>query len=188
VTDVSSASIEADIARLETRLRQLKVQYDMFFNGALPREPFELRADVERLIKRYSNAPIRKYAQRFHFNSLVSRFNSLSELWTKTIRNLEEGDRPSPAAAGRGPSEKVLTTCRIHDPIKEQELLRFVHSRYLEARRKMGGANGKVSFSDFVRGITSQAKSLRDKSGCDEIELRLIVADQKVHLKARPGR
>ena len=124
--EASSASIEADIARLETRLRELKIQYDMFFNGALPREPFELRADVERLIRRHSGSPIRKYAQRFHFNSLVSRFNSLSELWSKTIRTLEEGDRPAPGSVGRGPTEKVLTSCRLHDPIKEQELLRFV--------------------------------------------------------------
>ena len=186
--EASSASIEADIARLETRLRELKIQYDMFFNGALPREPFELRADVERLIKRHSNAPIRKYAQRFHFNSLVSRFNSLSELWSKTIRTLEEGDRPAPSVAGRGNGEKVVTTCRIHDPVKEQELLRFLHSRFVEARRKIGDANGRVPFKDFVRGVSSQAKALRDRSGCDEIELRIVVVDRTVHLKARPGR
>ena len=186
--EASTASIESDIARLETRLRELKVQYDMFFNGALPREPFELRHDIERLIKRYSNAPIRKYAQRFHFNSLVSRFNSLSELWTKTIRTLEEGERPAPGSVGRGDGEKILTSCRIHDPVKEQELLRFLHSRFLEARRKIGGANGKVSFREFVRGVSSQAKVLRERSGCDEVELRIIVVDRKVHLRARPGR
>lgn len=188
MSEVSSATVEADISRLETRLRELKVQYDMFFNGATPREPFELRSDVERLIKRYSNAPIRKYAQRFHFNSLVSRFNSLSELWAKTVRAMEEGDRPAPAVSDRGPAEKVLTTCRVQDPVKEQELLRFLHSRFLEARRKMGEENGKVGFSDFVRGVASQAKNLRKKSGCEEIELRLVVVDRKVHLRARPGR
>jgi hypothetical protein len=188
VTEFSSASIEADIAQLEIRLRQLKVQYDMFFNGALPREPFELRADVERLIKRYSNAPIRKYAHRFHFNSLVSRFNTLSELWTKTIRSMEEGDRPVPVLAERGPTEKLLATCRIQDTRKDQDLLREMHSRFIEARRKMGEENGKLSFKDFVRGVASQARTLREKSGCEEVELRLLVVDRKVHLRARPGR
>jgi hypothetical protein len=188
VTDLSPTSIEADIALLDSRLRQLKVQYDMFFNGALPREPYELRADVERLIKRYANAPIRKYAQRFHFNSLVSRFNTLAELWTKTIRNMEEGDRPGPAAAGRGPSETVVSTCRIHDANEEQEALRSLHSHYLEARRKMGDGNGKVGFKAFLRGIAAQAAELRKKSGCEEVELRIVLADRKVQLKARPGR
>ena len=188
MTDAAPATIEADIARLESRIRQLKVQYDMFFNGAVQREPYELRADVEQLIKRYSNAPIRKYAQRFHFNSLVSRFNSLSELWTKTVRTLEEGDRPVPGILDRGRTEKVLTTCRVKDPVKEQELLRFLHSRFLEARRKIGEENGRVTFKDFVRGVTSQTGRLRKKSGCEQVELRLVVVDRKVQLKARPGR
>jgi hypothetical protein len=101
---------------------------------------------------------------------------------------MEEGDRPAPAVSDRGPAEKVLTTCRVQDPVKEQELLRFLHSRFLEARRKMGEENGKVGFSDFVRGVASQAKNLRKKSGCEQIELRLVVVDRKVHLRARPGR
>jgi hypothetical protein len=52
----------------------------------------------------------------------------------------------------------------------------------------MGEENGKVGFSDFVRGVASQAKNLRKKSGCEQIELRLVVVDRKVHLRARPGR
>ena len=90
--DVSS-SIEADIHRLEIGIRQLKMQYDMFFAGSLPREPFELRSELESLIRRNSNATIGKYAHRFHFNTLVSRFNTLSELWCKTLRAREEGER-----------------------------------------------------------------------------------------------
>jgi len=187
ISSPSSRKIEDDIARLETGLRQLKVQYDMFFAGALPREPHELRANVQRLIKRYSNAPIRKYAHRYHFNSLVHRFNSFSELWSKTIRNLEEGEQPLPVVADRA-AEKVLTTCRIRDPLKEQELLRHLHSSFLEAQRKLGKGNGQLPFDRFVRVISSQAQSLREKTRCNQIELRIIVEDQKVHLKARPGR
>jgi len=93
VQDVLSTELEADIGRLEAGIRQLKIQYDMFFAGSIPKQPLELRAEIERLIKRYSNASIRKYSARFHFNSLVSRFNSMSELWAKTIRTLEEGER-----------------------------------------------------------------------------------------------
>ena len=187
VTDASSPKIEAEMARLEANLRQLKIQYDMFFSGALPRAPHELRVDVERLIKRYSTTSMQKYAHRFRFNSLVSRFNSLSELWGKTIRTREEGERPVRAFAFRA-GENVLTTCRIRDPIKEQELIRRLHARFLEARRKIESRNGKVSFESFFRVIASQAKNLRKKTRCDHIELRIIVEDKKVQLKARPGK
>ena len=63
---------------------------------------------LEKIIKRHMNSTMQKYAQRFHFNSLVSRFNSLSELWGKTMRSREEGDRPAPAMADReGPREQL---------------------------------------------------------------------------------
>lgn len=183
----SSGRIEDDIARLERSLRQLKIQYDMFFAGALPREPHELKANVQRLIKRYSNAPIRKYAHRFQFNSLVHRFNSFSELWSKTIRGLEEGEQPLPVVSDRA-AEKVLTTCRVRDPLKEQDLLRHLHTSFVEAQRRLGSGNGQLPFDRFVRAIASQAQNLREKTRCSQIELRIIVEDRKVHLKARPGK
>ncbi len=185
-----TGGIEADIERLEAGIRQLKIQYDMFFSGATPKQPVDLRADVERMIRRYSNAPIRKYAHRFHFNSLVGRFNVLSELWAKSLRTMEEGERTPPAAVPRAasPEERVLARCRFHDPLHEQEVLKLLHARYLEARRKCGGELGKISFESFLRGVASQAERLRQTSGCDQVELRLVLHEGKVLLKARPGR
>lgn len=187
--DVSSPAIEADLERLEASIRQLKVQYDMFFAGALPRQPFELRAQCEHLVRRYSNAPIRKYVHRFHFNALVSRYNSLAEFWTKTLRSIEEGNRPVPALLERHDGgERTITTCRVQDPRRERESLKILHDCFVEARRKIGIHDTKVSFESFVQGVTSQADRLRRSSGCEEVELRLVVENRKVHLKARPGR
>lgn len=186
--DVYSSEIEADIVRLENGIRQLKIQYDMFFAGSVPKQPFELRGEIERIIKRYSNAPIRKYAARFHFNSLVSRFNSLSELWAKTIRSLEEGERPAPAVADRaGNGEQILARLTVKDPMGEKSHLRTLHARLVDARRK-AGEEGKLSFESFVRSVSVQTGRLREKTGCEKVELRVIVQDRKVVVKARPGR
>lgn len=187
--DVLSTELEADIVRLESGIRQLKIQYDMFFAGSVPKQPHELRSEIERLIKRYANAPIRKYSARFHFNSLVSRFNSLSELWAKTIRTLEEGDRPAPAVADRaGSGEQVLARCTVEDPAGEKPHMKLLHARLLEARKKSGEDAGKLSFESFVRSVSTQAGKLREKTGCAKVELRVIVQDRKVVVKARPGR
>src|SRR5262245_47187030 len=181
--------MESDLERLELGIRQLKIQYDMFFAGSLPRPPVELRTDIERLLKRYANAPIKRYATRFHFNSLVGRYNSLTELWSKTTRQREEGDRPAPALAERaGGDEQILARCSVANPKDEQESMKLLHSRFLEARRRTGDDAGKLSFESFVRGIQSQAGKLRDQSGCDRVELRLVIRDRKVQIKARPGR
>jgi hypothetical protein len=189
VQDVVSTELEADIVRLESGIRQLKIQYDMFFAGSVPKQPFELRTEVERIIRRHTVTPIRKYAPRFHFNSLVSRFNSMSELWAKTIRSLEEGDRPAPAVADRaGNAEHLVARCTITSPADDRDNLRLLHARLLEARKKGGEGSGKVSFETFVKSVGAQAGKLREKTGCDKVELRVIVVDRKVVVKARPGR
>jgi hypothetical protein len=190
VPDLPNLGIEADIERLEAGLRQLKIQYDMFFAGAIPRQPLELRSELERLIKRYTNAPLRKYAHRFHFSSLAARYNSLSELWSKTLKGTEEGARPVPSLLDRPATEteRLLARCRIHDVIGEQESLKLLHARFLEARRKAGCDGRSVGFESFLRGVSAQAERLRESSGCSDVELRLVLHEGKVLLKARPGR
>jgi hypothetical protein len=180
--------IEADLRRLEVGIRQLKVQYDMFFAGALKREPFEMRAELERIIKKHANSPIQKYAQRFHLNTLVSRFNSLSELWGKTIRSREEGDRPAPAMVDRGgPREQLVARCRFHDATTDQAELQRLYRRFVETRQRLDAGKRVVSYEKFALGVSSQSQRLQKESGCAEIELRVVVHDHKVLVKARPG-
>lgn len=182
-------SIEVDISRLENGIRQLKIQYDMFFAGAIPLQPMELRGEIERLIRRNSTEPIQRYAHRFHFNSLVSRFNCLSELWIKTIRSREEGERPVPAAANLRDTRQVdPDRCTISDPEQDTEELKRLHARYMAQRCRAEGKTPNISFKKFVKGITTQAERLRKKTACEKIELRIIVEDGKVHLKARAGK
>ena len=187
--EVVSTELEADLGRLERGIRQLKIQYDMFFVGSVPKQPLELRSELEKIIRRHSVTPIRRYADRFHFNALVSRFNSLSELWAKTLRALEEGDRPAPAVADRaGGAEQIVSRCTLTDPAKERDILKLLHARLLDARKKAGDPTGKLSFENFVLSVSAQARKMREKTGCDKVDLRVIVLDRKVMVKARPGR
>jgi hypothetical protein len=190
VPDRPDVGIEADIERIEAGIRQLKIQYDMFFAGAIPKQPLELRSALERLLKRYTNAPLRKYAHRFHFSSLAARYTSLSELWAKTLKTMEEGDRSALVIHDRPvvETERLIARCKIHDAVAEQEVIKLLHARFLEARRKAGGDPAKISFESFLRGVSAQADRLRETSGCDQVELRLVLHEGKVLLKARPGR
>jgi hypothetical protein len=64
----------------------------------------------------------------------------------------------------------------------------LLHARLLEARKKSGEGPGKLSFDSFVKSVSVQAGKLREKTGCAKVELRVIVQDRKVVVKARPGR
>ena len=90
--------------------------------------------------------------------------------------------------ADRVKNERLLTSCRVADPSQEEASMKLLHARFVEARKKAGEGEDGVSFRAFVKGIASQTRRLKDKTGCEEIELRIVVQDRKVQLKARPGR
>jgi len=183
--------IEGELRKLEVGIRQLKIQYDMFFAGALKREPVEQRADLDRAIKRHANAPNQKFHQRFMLNALVSRYNSLTELWGKTLRAREEGNRPAAAVAEmeHKPKEQLVARCRVQaGQGGDDPELRRLYNRFVETRARLGGAKRDVSYEKFLRGVSGETARLHKQSGCGEIELRVVVHDDKVLLKARPGR
>ena len=82
-----AAAIEKQLAKLEDDVRKLKIDFDIFFNGAAKRPPLEARARLESHIKRLMDNRSLSYAQRYKLNSLVARFSSYRELWRRTLRS-----------------------------------------------------------------------------------------------------
>ncbi len=81
-----AAEIDKQLARLEDDIRKLKVDFDIYFNGATKRAPLEARARLEAYIKRVSDNRSLTYSQRYQLNALVARFTSYRELWRRTLR------------------------------------------------------------------------------------------------------
>ena len=85
-----AAAIDKQIAKVEDDVRRLKIEFDIFFNGAVKRPPLEARARVESQIKRLLDNRAMSYAQRYKLNGLVSRYTSYRELWRRTLRSKGE--------------------------------------------------------------------------------------------------
>src|SRR5215204_6331380 len=81
-----AAAIDKQLGKLEDDVRRLKIDFDIFFNGAVKRPPLEARARLESQIKRLSDNRALAYAQRYKLNQLVARFTSYRELWRRTLR------------------------------------------------------------------------------------------------------
>ncbi len=81
-----SNDIDMQLSRMEDDIRKLKIDFDIFFNGTSKRPPFEARARLESYIKRIADNRNLSYAQRYYFNTLVSRFTSYRELWRRTLK------------------------------------------------------------------------------------------------------
>lgn len=78
--------IDMQLSRMEDDIRKLKIDFDIFFNGATKRAPLEARARLDSFIKRIADNRNLSYAQRYQFNTLVARFTSYRELWRRTLK------------------------------------------------------------------------------------------------------
>ncbi len=80
------AEIDQQLSRLEDDIRKLKIDFDIYFNGAVKRPPLEARARLDSYIKRLADNRNLSFAQRYYFNTLVARFTSYRELWRRTLK------------------------------------------------------------------------------------------------------
>ena len=95
---------DEQLTRLEDDIRRLRIEFDIFFNGAAKRPPYDTKGRVETLLKRLGDDRTLTYAQRYRYNSLAARYNAFRDLWRRTMQGREEGrdhghledDRPSP--------------------------------------------------------------------------------------------
>ena len=81
-----TVEIDQQLSRLEDDIRKLKIDFDIYFNGAVKRAPLEARARLDSYIKRLADNRNLSFSQRYHFNMLVARFTSYRELWRRTLK------------------------------------------------------------------------------------------------------
>jgi hypothetical protein len=185
---VAPSETERDLQRLETALKQLEAEYNMFFAGRLPKPPWETRSRVEAMVKQYDRAYIQNYGDRFRFNTLQTRFATFIDLWDRGLRAREEGrsgpfpqKRADPPAAPKRAEDKVMHVASFRDPMREMDKLHELHTSLVEARREVG--QDAVPFHKFAELVKAQVQKLTPSGG--EVAFRVAVKDGKVTFTAR---
>ena len=113
------ATIDEDLSALERDIRQLKVEYDMYFGGGRKRPPSEVEWRIELLIKRYAErGGDMKFAQRFRFNNLTQTYAKYKDVFRKRMAQREEGtvQRHFGAAAKAIEAERAKTHAATAPP------------------------------------------------------------------------
>ena len=86
------ATIDEELSQLERDIRQLKIEYDMFFGGGRKRPPAEVEWRIELLIKCYAErGGDLKFSQRFRFNNLAQTYAKYKDVFRKRMVQREEG-------------------------------------------------------------------------------------------------
>jgi hypothetical protein len=187
-----SSAFDPDFALLETDLRKLEGEYNMFFAGQLPRPPWETRSGVERMVKRLERAVHADgaYADRFRFQTLQARFATFVDLWDRGLRAREEGRqgpfssrrRGEGAESGGAGADRIVHVSLFADPMHELEKLHELYNRLTDVRRELG--EPQVPFHKFTGLIRDQVKALQQR-GAPEVAFRVAVRSGKISFTAR---
>ena len=180
---------DEQLTRLEEDIRRLKIEFDMFFNGAVKRAPYDTKGRVDTMIKRIGDDRTLNYAQRYRFNSLGSRYNSFRDLWRRTMQSREEGRDALAAARATAKEQAVSEFQRANfvcaDAHKDVELVKNLYSALVEAKKVCGEPVEDFSFPRFHRLIASQADGLKERLGCEQVSFSIDVEGGHVSFKAR---
>jgi hypothetical protein len=198
-----SAINEDSIDLFEEWLKRLKAQYDLFFMGARKLPPIEDRRRLDALVHELAKLRIRDNGSRFRFNTLLGRYNQYKELWTRLMREREEGPRDfrrrsaalteerPPAAPPEQPVRRAPETSAGTDSYVKvssegnNEAMTELHRQIAEANRQLG-KNGSLSLEQVSSMVAQQAATIRERYRVSAVAFRVETADGKVKLKAKP--
>ncbi len=196
-------TIDEELNQLDTLLRRLKIEYEVYFNNPAKRPPADLEWKAVALLRKHSDGGRMNFSQRFRYNEMAQRYAIYSDLWRKKSRIREEGyRRPQDALLSvqgvRSAEEHVPQhptvygvaknssgfTIECSDADSQTEQVERLYNALVAAKKKSGEAvTGNLSsFSSFVRNKTSQ---IRKQYACEAVEYSVELQDGQVKLKAK---
>jgi hypothetical protein len=183
-------SIDEDLKILESKLIQLKLDYEQYFLGSRPREPLMARREVNNQILYYANNPIQNTAARFKFNSVNARFQAYKRHWISVLRQMESGtykrdvfkanlrERHRAEDAGKTSSREAGSRQDTGD----------LFESYVGAAEACGQKVAGLTPQKLQALLDKQRAALTEKLGCSDVNFKVVVQEGKVKLKASPVR
>ncbi len=175
-------SIDEDLKILETKITQLKLNYERYFLGSRPREPVLDRAEVDKQIAIYSNTPFQNTGLKFRFSSINSRYQAFKRQWIETLRKIEQGTYSRHRfKAGLHDSNEAASPARADAGTSAGGS--DLYQAYLQARKSCGQSVDGLSPAKLKATLAKQEAAVKKRYGNAEVKYRVVVEDGKAKLK-----
>ncbi|HSE14230.1 MAG TPA: MXAN_5187 C-terminal domain-containing protein [Candidatus Deferrimicrobium sp.] len=164
--------------RLELDLAALKHEYDLFFHGKRRAEPMKERKALETKLVVGSRRTMTGNADQLRFNNLSGRYWAYANLWTRTMRDLEEGriHRDSGGSVKRGARER-------REPVDRENVDRAVEA-LMEARRSCGLSCEPSDIPSLRETLYARAVEISASAGGKKVEFLVSIDGGKPKVKA----
>ena len=201
---------DEELVVLDTQLRRLKIEYEIYFSNPTKRPPTDIEWKVLSLLRKFSDGGRMSFSQRYRYNEMAQRYAIYSDLWRKKSRIREEGYRRpqdallsiqgvraeeehkaqhpvygvSKAAAAAAAGSATSQPFTMHENEAGREQLERLYNTLVAAKKKAGeNVSGNLdSFSTFVQKKTEQ---IRKQYKCQDVEFSVELAEGQVKLKAK---
>ncbi|MFT5585732.1 MAG: hypothetical protein ACI9VR_003325 [Cognaticolwellia sp.] len=190
-------TLSLQLDELEQSLFLLKIQYDKYFNGVELTEPVRYRDDAQRTVRVLLRETITNTRQRFRFQQLRARFNTIDLYLRRNLVQIERGTHPKfkfradlkernrAKAASRMEAARADTRSKAEKSRKEDAAFRQIYDRYMDARKKCGQSTD-MEYGAMQRALRAQVKNIKSRYECDRVSFRIQVEGGKAKLKAMP--
>jgi hypothetical protein len=202
------ATIDEELAQLERDIRQLKIEYDMFFGGGRKRPPTEIEWRIDLLVKRYAERGGElKFGQRFRYNNLSQTYAKYKDVFRKRLAQREEGkvQRHFGAAAKAIEADRAQAQANVEakgttaeegtertkpfrivcsEPESEVDKVDQLYEAFVLAKQQVGEETAKLTRSSFNEFVRKKTKDLQELKHCRDVEYVVEVVDGQVKLKA----
>lgn len=206
------SALEEDLEKIDEGIFKLQKEWERFFSGQERKAPFEAKQRLDRLVRRYVGVEIRNNVERFRFQSLTAKYNTLSDMWNRKLRAIEEG-RPlssvqlkhvreaaaegliaAPASAmapaahstPAAPASGTRAEVRLSTLRDDEQGVKTLYEQFKAARASVG--ESEVKFESFKKLIAQQRTRLLEEKDAVAVDFRVALQDGKVALKAKPVR
>jgi len=206
-------TLDEELTLLETQLRRLKIEYEVYFSNPTKKPPTDVEWKVLSLLRKFSDGGRMSFQQRFRYNEMAQRYAIYSDLWRKKARIREEGyRRPQDAllsVQGVRPTEEhepqhhpvyglshaaaAAATARTNDgPLTiqcsdartESDQVEKLYKALTEAKKNAGeSVTGNIA--SFTSFVQKKTDQLRKQHGCESVEYTVETQDGQVRLKAK---
>jgi len=187
--------IAEDIAELERRLDELKVEYEHYFSGRARIEPDRLRKALQGRLSRWHGKPINNTMFKFRYTNLAARYSSISTYWNRCLQEIEDGtfkrDTFRLQLRERERKERDEQRSRLDTIIAGRERREggsALYKEFVAARSACGLSAGEVGLEAFETFIKRQREDIQSRFSCKEVEFKVSVEECKVRLVAKPIR
>jgi len=204
---------DEELSLLDSHLRRLKIEYEIFFSNPTKKPPADLEWKVVNLLRKFSDGGRMNFTQRFRYNEMAQRYAMYSDLWRKKSRIREEGyRRPQDAllsvqgvrstetetqhkaygvSAGAAAGHNAHTVA-VEEPLRiecsdarsEKDRVEKLYKALAEAKKKAGEPISG-NFDSFSSFVQKKTEQIRKQYGCHAVEYTVDVQDGQVKLKAK---